>query len=246
MLTPESSSTTSPFTSQRLGPWKIKGVDFVLFLSISFISIYLLSSITLKIYSGESELLPSILSGYGLQFGAILGFLAFSHLQQAPKTSRPCKPLEAIANGAVGMLLCYACLLLVAPLWKGLLDALQITYEPQDPVKMLMEGGTRLEMGLMYALIVVAAPIGEELLFRAGIFRFLNGKMPLYASVGISSIAFAAVHFNTYSFGPLFVLGAAMCLVYRKTGNILSSITLHCLFNLTNLIFISFAQTLPQ
>lgn len=246
MLSSDLNSDATSKPRQRLGLWEIKGVDFILFLSISFISIYLVSSIFVKGYSGESELLPSILSGYGLQLGAILGFVTFSHLQNAPKTSIPCSPIDAIRTGFVGMLICYASLLLIAPLWKLLLQSLNVPYELQDPVQMLLEGGTRIEMALMYVLIVIGAPIGEELLFRAGIFRFLNGKVPLFVSAGISSVIFALAHFNAYSFGPLVALGVAMCLVYRKTGNILSSITLHALFNLTNLVFISYAPQLPQ
>lgn len=246
MISADINSKQTKPTLHRLGPWEIKGVDFILFLSISFISIYLLSSIALNLYSGESEILPSILSGYGLQLGAIVGYVVFSRLQNAPQTSNPCSPIQAIIMGFWAMLFSYACLLLISPVWRLLLEALNIPYVLQDPVQMLIEGGTRLEMGLMYFLIVVGAPVGEELLFRAGVFRFLSGKMPAAAAIVISSVIFASVHFNAYSFGPLVVLGAIMCLVYRKTGNILSSITLHALFNFTNLIFISYFPQVSQ
>ena len=46
------------------------------------------------------------------------------------------------------------------------------------------------------------------------------------------------MHFNLYSFMPLLVLSIALCIVYRASGNLVSSITVHALFNLVNVLMI--------
>jgi hypothetical protein len=87
-------------------------------------------------------------------------------------------------------------------------------------------------------MLVVVAPISEECIFRGALFRFLVSRLPLSWATTISSILFALLHQNLYSFVPLAVLGAALSLIYAKTGRLIAPIILHMVFNLISVVFI--------
>jgi membrane protease YdiL (CAAX protease family) len=83
------------------------------------------------------------------------------------------------------------------------------------------------------ALIVVAAPIGEEVCFRGMLFGGLREKLPRLAAALISGVIFGALHAITgiSAVPPLIVFGLLLALLYEKTGSIVPGIILHMLNN---------------
>lgn len=87
-------------------------------------------------------------------------------------------------------------------------------------------------------IAIVAAPITEELVFRAGLFRYIRGRVPRWAALTLPSAVFAAFHTDLRSvkglaaLAPLFVLGILWSLAYERSGTIFVSIIAHCLTNL--------------
>jgi membrane protease YdiL (CAAX protease family) len=90
----------------------------------------------------------------------------------------------------------------------------------------------------MLVLAVVLAPIAEELIFRAGMFRVLKGRIGRWPAIAISSALFAALHLSWAGFAGLFCLGVVFCLSYERTRNIAVPIVAHGLFNLNSIIVI--------
>jgi uncharacterized protein len=92
------------------------------------------------------------------------------------------------------------------------------------------------------SLILIAgivAPTVEELVFRAGLYRFLKGRMPRNTAIIVSAGLFAILHGNVLVFPTLMLLGAALCLSYEATGCILVPIFFHALFNLNSIFMIA-------
>jgi hypothetical protein len=79
-------------------------------------------------------------------------------------------------------------------------------------------------------LVVVAAPIFEEFIFRGLIFGGLARSMGLFASVAGSAGIFALVH-PPFSVIPAFCLGAAAALAYARNGVLLSAMAAHAIYN---------------
>ncbi len=84
------------------------------------------------------------------------------------------------------------------------------------------------------ALVCVAAPITEELLFRGFLFPALRTKIGTAWAALATGVLFGAVH----AYGspaaalPLLALfGVLLCLVYLKTRSLLPCIALHCINN---------------
>ena len=113
--------------------------------------------------------------------------------------------------------------------------------QPQKLVTLFQTSAINWTSIALIILAIFVAPISEELLFRVLIYRFLKGRFtPLFALI-ISSLLFALLHFNVFSFLPLFLLGMLLCRAYEKTGNIYTCIAFHALFNANN-IFLLFLQ----
>jgi membrane protease YdiL (CAAX protease family) len=82
-------------------------------------------------------------------------------------------------------------------------------------------------------LIVVAAPISEEVCFRGMLFGGLRRGMPRLAAALISGLIFGGLHALTgvSAVPPLIVFGVILALLYEKTGSIVPGILLHMLNN---------------
>lgn len=80
-------------------------------------------------------------------------------------------------------------------------------------------------------LVVICAPVFEELLFRGLIFRSLERSLPRWAAVAGSAALFALVH-PPLAAPPVFVVGCLAALVYACTRWLAAPILVHALYNL--------------
>jgi membrane protease YdiL (CAAX protease family) len=82
-------------------------------------------------------------------------------------------------------------------------------------------------------LIVVAAPISEEVCFRGMLFGGLRERLPRIGAALLSGAIFGALHAVTglSAVPPLIVFGFVLALLYEKTGSIVPGILLHMLNN---------------
>jgi membrane protease YdiL (CAAX protease family) len=82
-------------------------------------------------------------------------------------------------------------------------------------------------------LIVVAAPISEEVCFRGMLFGGLRTRLPRLVAALISAVVFGGLHALTgvSAVPPLIAFGFILALLYERTGSILPGILLHMLNN---------------
>jgi membrane protease YdiL (CAAX protease family) len=94
--------------------------------------------------------------------------------------------------------------------------------------------------------IVVAAPIGEEILFRGFMFRgFVHAPRDAIPSIVIISLMWSLAHRGQYDWigiAYLFVFGVLLGLVRWITGSTTLTILLHVLNNLEAMIWTEFCQ----
>jgi len=82
----------------------------------------------------------------------------------------------------------------------------------------------------MLLLACVAAPLIEEVLFRGLVFSGLLRSVRLPLAVVWSALLFALMH-PTHSWPPVFLLGIATALMYRRSGFLPASMLLHATYN---------------
>lgn len=82
-------------------------------------------------------------------------------------------------------------------------------------------------------LIVILAPIAEEICFRGMLYGGVRTKLPALPAALVGGLVFGGLHALTgiTAVPPLIVLGFLLCLLYEKTGSIVPGIVLHMLNN---------------
>jgi len=96
-------------------------------------------------------------------------------------------------------------------------------------VELLEEGGARLFVSL--PLIVLAAPLAEEVFFRGYMLQALQRPWGEPGAIVLSSAAFAAIHGHPPAFAAYALYGLGLALAARRTRSLLTPIAAHITVN---------------
>ncbi len=89
---------------------------------------------------------------------------------------------------------------------------------------------------IVVVAVVVVAPIAEEVFFRGVAFGAWAREYGPRRAIVMSALLFAVIHASLAALVPIFVLGLALAVIYWRTRNLASSITLHATFNLISVV----------
>lgn len=90
---------------------------------------------------------------------------------------------------------------------------------------------TQGEVIMAFIMLVIIAPIAEELLFRGYLFGKLRKYAPTWIAILITSLIFAIVHFAWNVGLDVFALSIVLCLLRVVSGSLWPSIMLHMMKN---------------
>ena len=232
---------------QRLQPWAISWFDFGL-LSLAV----LLGSLACQVLLGalvsplsrdlEADfrlVLHGALFQGGLLVGVCIGVFALRHKVHAIEgpASVPGRP-NPLLGGAATLVTALPVLLALNLLWTWLLERFGFPLDQQELVELFRRADSPALVGVVVFMAVLVAPVVEELIFRAGIFRFLRTRIPRPVALGLQAVVFALLHGNFAAFAPLVVLGITFALAYERSGRILVPIIAHGLFNLNTILLL--------
>lgn len=214
--------------------------------------------------SGEDEMTRI---GFMLIFDGVVLFLISCFLRMQIVTwseafgfKRQWKQAMTVGFLAVALILPGGILLKIASV--KVLDRVLSHYKmktvEQPAVEILQKADSLPDYLMLAMLAMVLAPLSEEILFR-GIFypTIKQCGFPRLALWG-TSLAFALIHsdlnamfsFKLLNFAsslatfiPLTFLALVFVLIYEKTGNLLSCITAHSLFNMVNFVVFCFSKS---
>lgn len=80
--------------------------------------------------------------------------------------------------------------------------------------------------------VVIIAPITEEIIFRALMYKTVKKTAPAWLAAIFSSVIFGIAHLNPISFVYTSLLGLMLIYLYEKTGSVTAPMLLHIGFNL--------------
>jgi len=243
--------------SNRLPTWNVAVAEFAMYLFVFFTGSFVLQS-GLALLLGKwiaqatdrAGLELIVYTGAGLDGGAILGWLLFPLLRRAWHADYGVTvPVESIAPTRLpwikvllygGALLAVALPVLTAVSlgWSYALKIAGLPDQLQESIAIFTNTKSRFVIAGMLVAACILAPTMEELLFRAGIYRFCRKHLGRAPSLIISGLLFGAIHQNWVSFLPLAVLGMMLALVYEATGSIRVAIVAHAFFNMNSLLAI--------
>jgi len=224
-----------------LGAWPAPVVDFLFFLWLIFCgglvaqfaatSLFKLLSLdqTQRMIFGTAAFDLGELAGIGLFYRG------FSRRLPEPSIARP---VNVFLSGVVTFLVAMPLVFAVGLAWQLVLQLCGLPAEPQDILEKFLHPGSRTFLAAMIFVASVIAPIAEEMIFRAGMFRYARTRLPRWCALLLPACLFGAMHQNLASFAQLVTLGIVFSLAYERTGRIGTSIVAHGLFNLHTIILV--------
>lgn len=232
----------------RLPAWDVAVTDFLAFLLLVLGGSFLAAAGAG--FAGKALGLrgnsATVLSGAAAQLGMLAG--VFVHrvgiLHQPVGFRLP--PKHVLSSGAATFLLSLPLMIATAHTWEFLLRQLGLPTERQDLIGMFAQLDSPWLLAAMITLAVAIAPLTEELVFRAGIFRYLRTRIHRGLALLVPAVVFALLHVNwetlqgLASVAPLVVLAVLFSLAYERTGEIGTAIVAHAWFNL-NTLFVIFS-----
>jgi membrane protease YdiL (CAAX protease family) len=116
-----------------------------------------------------------------------------------------------------------------------------ITYQqilqPKQPQDVLKDLGADKNTWLLVAgavVVLLVAPVCEEIFFRGFLYRTLRLRMGLWPAAILDGLIFGVIHATSSpaaALPVLAVLGMIFCWVYERTGTLFATIALHALNN---------------
>ena len=90
-------------------------------------------------------------------------------------------------------------------------------------------------LALTAVVVLVVAPVSEELFFRGFVYRALRNRLSTPVAAGIVGVVFGSIHYSgpdTLALLPvLALLGVTFCLLYEWSGSLYPAIALHGINN---------------
>jgi uncharacterized protein len=246
----------------RLAPWSISLSDFlactIAVIGGGFFFQLLGRAIGepfLRKYSATDDT-RTILYAVATQFGALIGAAGAgiylrsqrkfaNRMDSAAPSDPPRSPAPPLSvSGMLTFLAVLPVAYLSGLIWEQLINSLGMPSELQESVEIFI----RLKSHSMFVIFLVTAtiiaPVTEELVFRAGLFRYLRTRSPRWVALLVPGLFFALLHVNwdtkngLGSFAPLTALAVVFSLAYERTGRIGVTMIAHGLFNLNSILLV--------
>lgn len=190
----------------------------------------------------DDEELAMVLQGAMFQFGLLAGAgLAAATVCRRPEPRPEGLPPPVSRPLVAGLLTFLAALPVVTALnlaWQGVLSLFEVEAPPQDLVFMMVEAESPLTSAILIGFAVIVAPLAEEIVFRAGFFRYLRTRVPRVVAYVVPAAIFGALHGNLAAFVPLTTLAVVFAIAYERTGRLAVPIVAHALFNLNTVVLL--------
>lgn len=241
--------------SVRTGEWmkKLKSIGFgLIYTAIPFvvniiISVELLIQMSIMKFTGQIEITDQIVEKFTKDYGyqlilvtlvnlvIIAGMGLWYYFIRMRRDRSPVDYRKILSPGTMGMMvgtaLCaqFACAIVLqifAKAFPGIYGNYEKLMEVSD-INVLPAWATLF-------IVAVWAPLAEELVFRAMLFRTLRKGFCFWAAALISGAVFGIYHMNLVQGIYAGLLGLLLAWFYEKTNSLLGCYLFHFLFNLLN------------
>lgn len=118
-------------------------------------------------------------------------------------------------------------------------------HTPEEP-KQVVACVRGLGLALLGPIVVVAAPLGEELFFRGFLYQGLRRRLSVWPAATLSGIFFGLVHLGGAAFflivPSLTAVGIGLALVFERRHSLLASMAAHAAFNVVGYLAIALSR----
>jgi uncharacterized protein len=120
---------------------------------------------------------------------------------------------------------------LVATAYAGFLFAMRWRLPGWDSNPMKYFPRTTLGTAVLIFIVVIGAPVVEETVFRGVMLPSLAGRLGNGWAIAITTVVFAAMHLNPFSFAPILLVGWTLAAFFVRSRSLWVSIACHSAFN---------------
>jgi hypothetical protein len=234
-LSPAARAAAAP---PALPAWDASAIDFMLYGVCAFLGYFAGGAVAHSVAKsyGLGDDAAKIFVGAAAQLGMLAGALLAPIERGRMAVAMPLG--RVVSSGAAAFLAAFPVVLGVSLLADWLVRRAGLPAARQEMIGMFARAESPELLAAMIALAVLAAPVAEELAFRAGLFRWLRTRIPRWAALTLPALLFASLHVDwktlagLSSLPPLVVLAVAFSLAYERTGHLGVPIVAHALFNL--------------
>lgn len=164
-----------------------------------------------------------------LYLGGVFAILALARWRGGPQYKQlvswtPARIWPGAQTFTLLLIACLAYHLIAGLILRALFPDFAVwLFIPTDPVAML----------LSFVMIVVLAPLAEELLFRGWMFTAIRARFAAATTVGVCTLVFAVAHWDATGLYPLAVLvpGWVLSELRERTGSARPAVAAHALYN---------------
>lgn len=171
--------------------------------------------------------------------GFTLGWIRWRHgaSPRALGLRRPDRSsvLSGVGTAVLGLLIAYGASVIISTLYRVITG--NSIEEPQQ-IDLHAARPSALMLAILGFVVVVVAPIAEEVFFRGFLFRsFQRWATPMVA-MSLSAVAFGLVHLIPLVIISTFLLGLLLASVVERKGSLTPAIVAHVLFNAVGFVLL--------
>jgi uncharacterized protein len=218
-------------------------------LVVAFVVAQLASAIGFTLFALAQGIPASELDTDALSIGEVallqvplwLGLLGVPLLATRFRGNGPRRDLglwSTLGDVPVGLAIGVACQLVLVPLVT--LPIFIFTDTDQEaleaPARELTDKAEGPGVLILVLVVVVAAPLAEEVFFRGMLQRTLARRLPIWPAMLITSVLFGVSHFQALQLPALAAFGLVLSVLARRTGRLGRSIWAHVGFNATTVV----------
>ncbi|MDY4892016.1 MAG: type II CAAX endopeptidase family protein [Agathobacter sp.] len=197
----------------------------IIIIGIQYLEYFIISNFFPKILDNYTAyFLILMLSMYAISM-PLMGLL----IRTVPKEPSPEKKKMTMGQWIITFIICYAGMYL-ANIFGNIITAIISAVKGSAVSNDFLNIATSNNVWCNLFIMVLLAPIAEELLFR----KFLIDRTAKYGegiSVLFSALFFGLLHGNLNQFAYAFVIGGIFAFIYVKTRNVKYTIFMHMLVN---------------
>jgi membrane protease YdiL (CAAX protease family) len=237
----ETETSDTPEDESRALNIKWNALDAVIslvFLTVVLVAVYFGSLKLVEVF-GDREFFNSSNMGnvgflvtYGIQTVLMLGVVWFFAIHRRKSRLKDLGlRYYSIAKTIWYSFLALLAIFLVSFLYVFLMNSLFSIEAPASKIEILVRNKS-LSSNILLVVVAVIAPFSEEIFFRGFLYSAFKKSCGVNAGLFLSSLLFALVHMELYSFIPLMIIGWILAYMFEKTKSLIPAIFLHGVYNL--------------
>lgn len=175
----------------------------------------------------------------GLWCGLIPGTLLISRVRGTGNIVRDFRLRFSFPSDLLGVAVGLGCQLVGLPVIYRVIDALSaedVIEKLGEPAKDLTDNAHGIGFYFMAVLLVIGAPVVEEIFYRGMLLTSLERRLPAWPAIITTGVIFGAVHFNIYTLPGLALFGVALAWLAHRSSRLGPAIVAHATFNLVTVI----------